>query len=182
MHHDGHMTDHDVYRICLVCSGNICRSPMAEVVLRQLAEEAGLADLMQISSAGTGDWHIGERADRRTVAALSSAGYDGSLHRAQQFDPRWFDQLDLVVACDRGHQRTLWSWAQQDQERAKVVLLTGFAPDPPSGAVDVDVPDPYYSDQQAFDDVLGRIEACCRGLLDQVREQMGQHAAQPGIG
>jgi protein-tyrosine phosphatase len=180
MHHYGHMTGHDVYRICLVCSGNICRSPMAEVVLRRLVEEAGLAEEVQISSAGTGDWHIGERADRRTVAALSSAGYDGSRHRAQQFDPRWFAELDLVVACDRGHRRTLLGWAGQEAERSKVVLLTSFDADLPPGAVDVDVPDPYYSDQQAFDQVLGRIETCCRGLLAQVRARRGQPASRSG--
>jgi protein-tyrosine phosphatase len=183
MYHDGLMTDHGPYRICLVCSGNICRSPMAEVVLRHLAEEAGLADLLQISSAGTGDWHIGERADRRTVAALAGAGYDGSRHRAQQFDPRWFADLDLVIACDRGHQRTLWSWAGAERERGKVALLRSFDPDlePGAAADHLDVPDPYYEEQQAFDDVLRRIEACCRGLLTQVRESLGQHAGQPGL-
>ena len=86
------------FRICFVCSGNICRSPMAEVVLRQLAADAGLADRLTISSAGTGDWHVGEQADPRAVEALTTHGYNGSTHRARQFDPAWFADLDLVVA------------------------------------------------------------------------------------
>ena len=101
------MTDYSPYRICFVCSGNICRSPMAEVVMADLVAAAGLADVVVVDSAGTGDWHIGERADRRAVAALAARGYDGATHRAKQFDPHWFRQRDLVIGLDRGHERTL---------------------------------------------------------------------------
>ncbi|MCY7404203.1 MAG: hypothetical protein LH475_06215, partial [Cryobacterium sp.] len=78
------------FRIIFVCTGNICRSPMAEVVLRDLVTKLGLGRLIATSSAGTGDWHVGEQADGRTITALAKRGYDGSHHRARQFDPLWF--------------------------------------------------------------------------------------------
>ena len=90
----------EAFRICMVCTGNICRSPMAEVVLRDLVERAGLGGKVVVTSAGTGEWHVGEHADPRTVAALEARGYDGSAHRARQFDASWFDDLDLVIALD----------------------------------------------------------------------------------
>ena len=83
-----------LFRVSFVCTGNICRSPMAEAVLRSLAERAGLTDRLVIESAATGDWHVGEQADRRTLAALERAGYDASKHRARQFDPGDFPNLD----------------------------------------------------------------------------------------
>ena len=78
------------YRVCFVCTGNICRSPMAEVVFRALVERAGLADRIEVDSAGTGDWHVGAGADDRALLALTAGGYDGAAHRARRFDPRWF--------------------------------------------------------------------------------------------
>lgn len=158
------------YRVCFVCSGNICRSPMAEVVLSSLVHEAGLDALVEVDSAGTGDWHIGEHADRRAVSTLAEAGYDGSTHRARQFEPAWFAQRDLVIALDRGHYRTLRSWAPSDVDRAKVHLLRSFDPaiDPDSAAAALDVPDPYYDGAEAFRRVLQLIEASCVGLLERI--------------
>jgi protein-tyrosine phosphatase len=153
------------FRICFVCSGNICRSPIAEVVLRRLAEEAGLADRLSISSAGTGDWHVGEQADPRALDVLHAHGYDGATHRARQFDPGWFDDLDLVVALDRSHERILKNWATNEVDRSKVQLLRSFET-PRSDSVDV--PDPYYSDHALFAAVLGMIERADRALLDQL--------------
>ena len=88
------------YRIAFVCLGNICRSPMAEVVMRSLVVRAGLADRISVASAGTGDWHVGERADPRTVETLAGRGYDGSQHRAQQFDAGWFDRAHVRATHD----------------------------------------------------------------------------------
>ena len=153
------------FRICFVCSGNICRSPMAEVVLRQLAADAGLADRLTISSAGTGDWHVGEQADPRAVEALTTHGYNGSTHRARQFDPAWFADPDLVVALDRSHERILKAWAGDDVDRSKVQLLRSFET-PRSDSLDV--PDPYYSDHRLFAAVLGMIERADRALLAQL--------------
>ena len=153
------------FRICFVCSGNICRSPMAEIVLRRLAADAGLADRVTISSAGTGDWHVGEQADPRAIEALHAHGYDGKTHRARQFDPAWFEDLDLVVALDRSHDRILKNWATNDVDRSKVQLLRSFET-PRTDSLDV--PDPYYSDHSLFAPVLGMIERANRALLAQL--------------
>jgi len=168
------MRREDPFRVCFVCSGNICRSPMAEAVLRRLAVDAGLADRIAVDSAGTGDWHVGERADLRTLRVLAAAGYDAGSHRARQFEPDWFGGRDLVIALDRGHERTLRSWAGDDGDREKVRLLRSFDPDSGvrSGA-QLDVPDPYYDDEQAFAEVLEQIEAACRGVLAHVGTEIG---------
>lgn len=156
------------YRICFVCSGNICRSPMAEYVLQAMVADRGLAGRVEVDSAGTGEWHIGERADRRAVAALARRGYDASSHRARQFEPGWFTDRDLVIALDRGHLRTLRAWAPTESARERVKLLRSFDPDVESDAMasDLDVADPYYDGAQAFSAVLAQIESACTGLLD----------------
>jgi protein-tyrosine phosphatase len=169
-------------RVCFVCSGNICRSPMAEFVLRGMVAEAGFDHLVDVDSAGTGDWHIGEQADHRALQALRRQGYDGASHRARQFDPRWFASRQLVIALDRGHLRTLRSWAANDHERGRIHLLRSF--DPAVGAdsspYELDVPDPYYDDLQAFADVLALIETACAGLLDHVRGEFDDLATNAG--
>jgi protein-tyrosine phosphatase len=162
---------HAPYRICFVCSGNICRSPIAEVVLRALAEREGLGAAVVVDSAGTGDWHVGERADLRALNVLSGAGYDGGPHRARQFEPRWFADRDLIIALDRGHARALRSWAPDDEARAKVRLLRSFDPAVAGGA-DLDVADPYYDGPDEFGAVLLQVEAACEGLLEHVRQEL----------
>ncbi|WP_022881948.1 low molecular weight protein-tyrosine-phosphatase [Gryllotalpicola ginsengisoli] len=156
--------DSDLFRVCFVCSGNICRSPMAEVVFRELAAEAGVGDRVVSTSAGTGDWHVGEPADPRTVAALQRHGFNGASHRARQFDPEWFGSLDLVVALDHSHKRILDHWAPEPAQQSKVRLLMSFAP----RARTLDVPDPYYSDEAMFDTVLALVERACAGLVAQL--------------
>jgi len=148
-----------------VCTGNICRSPMAEVVFRGFAERAGLDDLVVSTSAGTGDWHVGERADARTLDALQRRGYDGTRHRARQFTLEDFDRHDLVVALDRSHERILTSWARTQAEVDKLALLLSF--DESARGV-VDVPDPYYAGPAMFDEVLGMIESASRALFRQL--------------
>jgi len=155
-----------MFRICFVCTGNICRSPMAETVFRHLVTKAGLQTSIAVSSAGTGDWHVGESADERTLTSLNSVGYNGEGHRAKQFDSDWFRELDLIVVFDRGQERILKSWAHTDEDRGKVQLLLGF--DPESGGV-TDVPDPYYSNTAMFDSVLIMIERACTSLFDQLK-------------
>ena len=158
------MTDSDPFRVIFVCTGNICRSPMAEVVLRALAEQRGLGTRVLSRSAGTGDWHLGERADQRTLESLSRRGYDGSAHRAKQFSAASFAENDLIVALDRTHERILRAWARTDDDEGKVTLLRAFDPH----ASSMDVPDPYYAGPAMFDSVLAMIETATRGLFSQL--------------
>jgi protein-tyrosine phosphatase len=152
------------FRVVFVCSGNICRSPMADVVFRWFADASGLGDRVSSSSAGTGDWHVGERADHRTLDALVRHGYDGSRHRARQFTAADFEQNDLVVALDHSHERVLRGWARSESDSDKIALLMSFDPH----AKTLDVPDPYYADPRMFDEVLGMIEVASRALFRQL--------------
>jgi protein-tyrosine phosphatase len=153
--------------ICFVCLGNICRSPTAEVVMRSLLDEAGLADEVTVSSAGTGDWHVGHGADERMAEALVDQGYDVTAHRARQFQASWFAEHDLVVAMDRSNERDLRRIAPPGEE-GKVRLLTSYDPD----ATETDVPDPYYGGPDGFADVVRIVEAGCRGLLEELRAEL----------
>lgn len=152
------------FRVVFVCTGNICRSPMADVVFRWFAESAGLRDRVASTSAGTGDWHVGERADLRTLEALERHGYDGTRHRARQFTHADFARNDLIVALDRSHERILHGWARSEADTDKIALLLSFDAD----AHALDVPDPYYAGPQMFDDVLGMIESASRSLFRQL--------------
>ncbi|THG34078.1 low molecular weight phosphotyrosine protein phosphatase [Glaciibacter flavus] len=153
------------FRISFVCTGNICRSPMAEVVLREQVRRAGLEARVSVESAGTGDWHVGEQADRRTIEALAGRGYDGSLHRARQFESASFPSLDLIVVFDRSQDRILRNWAHNETDAAKVRMLLGF--DPELAALG-DVPDPYYSGPEMFESVLVTIERATASLFRQL--------------
>jgi low molecular weight protein-tyrosine phosphatase len=150
------------YRVTFVCTGNICRSPMAEAVFRKHAEDAGLD--VEVDSSGTGSWHEGDGADERTVATLRSHGYP-SAHRARQFQPAWFDRYDLILALDEGHLKALRRLAPDAESREKVRLLREFDP----AADDLEVPDPYYDGRAEFEQVLEMIEAAMPGLLAEVR-------------
>lgn len=165
MSFDRTLDESALFRICFVCTGNICRSPMAEVVFRALVKGAGFADKVTVISAGTGDWHVGEHADGRTVAALAARGYDGSRHRAKQFDTEWFENLDLVVVFDRSQERIIRAWANTEADRSKVRMLLSFDSEQ---STQVDVPDPYYSDAAMFDTVLGMIEKSSAALFRQI--------------
>ncbi|AXE87156.1 MULTISPECIES: low molecular weight protein-tyrosine-phosphatase [unclassified Streptomyces] len=161
------------YRVCFVCTGNICRSPMAEVVFRARVAEAGLDGLVEVDSAGTGGWHEGDGADPRTVAVLEENGY-ACGHTARQFQPSWFARLDLVVALDSSHLRALRRLAPTEQDAQKVRLLRSY--DPAAGD-DLDVPDPYYGGADGFEECLEMVEAASAGLLAAVREDVEGQAA-----
>jgi len=159
----------DGVRVCFVCSGNICRSPTAEVVLAAKLREAGLGEVV-VDSAGTGDWHVGEDMDPRSRATLVAHGYDWPRHEAKQFTAADFASRDLVVALDAGHVRRLRDLADDaddpDDARAKIVLLRSY--DSSAGA-EPDVLDPYYGDSDGFVEVLRQVEVACAGLLASVR-------------
>ncbi|MFE5632671.1 low molecular weight protein-tyrosine-phosphatase [Streptomyces sp. NPDC056470] len=160
------------YRVCFVCTGNICRSPMAESVFRARVEEAGLAGAVEVDSAGTGGWHEGDAADPRTVAVLEEHGY-ASGHTARQFRASWFPALDLVIALDEGHQRALRALAPTPEDEAKVRLLRSYDP----AADGLDVPDPYYGGTEGFEECLEMVEAASEGLLAAVSESVEDRAA-----
>jgi protein-tyrosine phosphatase len=144
-------------KVLFVCTGNICRSPTAEGVLRHLAKQAGVE--VHVESAGTGHWHVGRPPDQRAQRHAHGRGYDLSAQRARQVTLRDFEAFDLIVAMDRGHLAALQGLCPP-QHRAKLRLLVP----------ERDVPDPYYGGDQGFERVLDMVEAACAGLL---REMTG---------
>ncbi len=155
-------------RICLVCHGNICRSPTAEGVFRKLATDAQLDGKVTIDSAGTGAWHVGELPDSRARQAAARRGYVLE-HRARKFTSADFDQFDLVLAMDRDNYDNLMRLARGRSQVPVIKLLRAYDADAP---VDAEVPDPWYGGDDGFDDVLDICERACRGLLDHVRSRV----------
>ncbi|GLY54714.1 low molecular weight protein-tyrosine-phosphatase [Lentzea sp. NBRC 102530] len=148
--------------VSFVCTGNICRSPVAALVFREWLAREGLSDHVEVSSAGTGGWHVGDPADPRALKTLAANGYSTD-HVAAQVGPAHLG-ADLLVALDSGHARALRQMVEPDRVR----LLRSFDPD----ADGVDVPDPYYGDAAGFDEVLRMTEAAMPGLVAWVRERL----------
>lgn len=148
--------------MCFVCTGNICRSPMAATVFCAGAAALGFAGL-EVDSAGVAA-EVGFDIDRRARKALETLGYTPIAHRARQFEPRWLDERDLVVAMDRGELRWLERHSPTSGHRAEVRLLLSFVSPPLSGAAE-EVPDPYYGDERRFEACLELIVAGCDALL-----------------
>jgi protein-tyrosine phosphatase len=156
-----------VVRVCFVCLGNICRSPTAEAVMRHIVKQEGLEDRIAISSAGTGDWHVGEPRDQRSAAVGAARGIPLS-GRARQFTSASFDGCDYALAMDRSNRDALLGLARSDADRAKVRLLRSFDRAAPR---DAEVPDPYYGGPSGFDEVFDLCEPACRGLVAHLREE-----------
>ncbi len=151
--------------VCVVCSGNICRSPIGEIVLRGALRRAGLADQVRVSSAGTGDWHVGQSANPRAARVLRAAGYPTD-HVARQITADDLDDIDLVLAADHSHLRHLRRISAHPD---RIRLLRSFDPD----AETDEVPDPYYGPDSGFDEVLVMIEAATPGVVQEIREMLG---------
>ena len=150
----------------MVCLGNICRSPMAEALLRAELARAGLDQRVSVQSAGTGDWHLGEPMDRGARAELARHGLDGSAHRARQIGPDWLARFDLLLATDRSNLRNLERMARSQPDLAgRIRLLRSFDPQAPDGA---EVPDPYGEGAAAFGKAYNLIEAAVRGLVGEL--------------
>ena len=144
------------YRVCLVCLGNICRSPMAETVLRAELAAAGLDGAVVVDSAGTGDWHVGDSMDPDARAALASRGHDGSAHRARQFEPSWLPRRDLILAMDARNLADLRRMARgEDADRIRLFGEVGGLAE--SG--DRDIPDPWGGGPGEFGHVLDLLGA-----------------------
>ena len=135
------------YRVAVVCLGNICRSPMAHVVLADRFARAGLSDVVEVVSSGTADYHVGRPMDPRAAATLTDAGYDATRHRARQFDDSWHQDCDLVLVMDRANRRDV-------APTARTFLFRDFDPVGAGG----EVPDPYYGGDEGFREVLAMVE------------------------
>jgi protein-tyrosine phosphatase len=154
--------------VTFVCTGNICRSPMAEKMFAHQISQRGLDDAVRVTSAGTGSWHIGKCADERASRVLRAHGYPTD-HRVAQLD---VDHLtaDLVVALGRNHM----GWLRQcGVDPARIRMLRSF--DPRSGAYALDVADPYYGDHEDFEEIFAIIEAALPGLHDWVDARLAEN-------
>jgi protein-tyrosine phosphatase len=150
-------------RILFVCMGNICRSPTAEGVFRKLVQERAPHLQVEIDSAGTHAYHVGEPPDRRAIAAAARRGIDLSGLRARMVDESDFEGFDLLVAMDQLNREVLLD-RSPDEYRERVRLMLEFAP-----TTDVeDVPDPYYGGPVGFEHVLDLVEEASKGLLDEL--------------
>ncbi|MGX5219010.1 MULTISPECIES: low molecular weight protein-tyrosine-phosphatase [Pseudomonas] len=153
-------------RVLFVCLGNICRSPTAEAVFRHKLEQAGLAGLVQVDSAGTGDWHVGKPADTRTRRAAQLRGYDMSALRGRQVEAADFQRFDLVLAMDHSNLDNLKRLRSGNQGAELDLFLRRYQ-------LEVDeVPDPYYGGEQGFENVLDLIERASDALLVEVKGRL----------
>ncbi|OBH00166.1 protein tyrosine phosphatase [Mycobacterium sp. E136] len=155
----------ELLHVTFVCSGNICRSPMAEKMFAHQISERGLGHVVRVTSAGTGGWHAGEPADRRATHVLREHGYP-TAHRAAQVNEDHMS-ADLVIALGRNHVRMLNDLGVPAD---RIRMLRSF--DPRSGAHALDVEDPYYGDHADFEDVFAVIEASLPGLHKWVDAQL----------
>ena len=153
-------------RILFVCLGNICRSPTAEGVLRALATREAPELPLEVDSAGTADYHVGQPPDPRTRAAAARRGYDLSTLRARTVDSGDFERFDLILAMDRENLQDLKRRAPSHAHE-RLRLFLEFAPDAPA-----DVPDPYYGGPNGFEEVLDLVETATRGLLTHLRQRL----------
>ena len=163
------MSDMAKVRIVFVCLGNICRSPIGEGVMRHLVAQAGLANRIEIDSAGTAGYHEGEPPDSRARAAGKRRGIPvGGC--ARQFTARDFERFDYVLAMDASNLSELERLRRSQKSGAKPVLLRSFDPESPAGA---SVPDPYYGGPEGFDEVLELCLRACEPLLARIRKEHG---------
>jgi protein-tyrosine phosphatase len=161
-----------MYRIALVCLGNICRSPIADVVLNAEIAAAGLDDVVEATSCGTGTWHIGEPMDSRAATVLTASGYDASRHRARHFGADWHDH-DLILVMD--HQNLADVLAELPSDRHdRVRLFRSYDPDvDATDPADVPaVPDPFYGGPEGFDDVLAIVRRTAGALVAELRTRV----------
>ncbi len=147
-------------RILFVCLGNICRSPSAEAVMKDLCERQGIADEVFIDSAGTGDWHVGHPADPRAIEAAERRGLT-LTSIARQVQPSDFENFDLIVAMDSSNRADLIELSGSEDG---IMLLREAG-----GDEDLDVPDPYFGAGDGFEEMLDLIEYHCTALVTGIR-------------
>jgi len=154
--------------VMFVCLGNICRSPAGEGILRYMAEKVHLD--INVRSCGMGDWHIGHFPDERMRDATNARGITLSS-RAQQFNPRFFQEFDYILAADKEVLKDLYLFAKTPEDKAKIHMMTAFSP----SYKDEEIPDPYFQGEGAFNLVLDMLEDSCEGLIEEIRKKR-QHS------
>jgi protein-tyrosine phosphatase len=166
------------FRVLFVCLGNICRSPTAEGVMRDLVAREGIGEHVIVDSAGTGSWHVGSPPDERARDAARGRGIvlQGKARQVRAAD---FEDFDLLLAMDAANRRELLALAPSADDRDRVRLLREFDPGS-DGRADLDVPDPYYGAAGGFDEVLDLVQSACEGLLAEIRAgRTGRHSVSP---
>ena len=158
------------YRITVICLGNICRSPIGEAVLRDRIAAVGLADQISVDSAGTGDWHIGQGANVKSITTLTEHGYDLD-HTARQITPSWFADIDLALVMDTNNYADVAALIELSGAQVELRMMRAFDP-ALSGITEpdpvLDVPDPYRGTMEDFTTVLKMIEAASDGLVSEL--------------
>lgn len=147
----------------MVCLGNICRSPMAEGIIRDKADEKGIE--IETDSAGTGDYHIGEGPDKRAVAAMKKHGHDITDLRARQFKVSDYDEFDVIYAMDASNFDNILKLARNDDDRGKVKLILNES----QPNRDMEVPDPYFGGDAGFENVYKMLDAACEVILERLK-------------
>ena len=155
------------FKLLFVCLGNICRSPAAEGVMKQVVKDAGLADAVFIDSAGTAGWHAGKRADQRMRAAAANRGLE-LTSLARQVQDRDLADFDLVLVMDRSNQADIRAFDRQGRYQDKVRLFCDFCTE----HEETEVPDPYYGGAEGFEKVLDLLEDGCAGVLQRVQQRL----------
>jgi protein-tyrosine phosphatase len=153
-------------KVLFVCTGNICRSPTAEGVMRKMVADLGLD--IHVESAGTHDYHVGDAPDERAQHHAKGRGYDLSAQRARQVRKRDFAEFDLIIAMDRGHLSILLRHCPPQHLGKVRMLVDGH-----------DVPDPYYGGPEGFEQVLDMVEAACLGILSELRDSLRAAPEKP---
>ena len=150
-------------RVLFVCLGNICRSPLAEGIFKQLVEDKGLSDQISCDSCGTSNYHIGDQPDPRT---RSNAKQNGVVlnHKARQFDAEDFYRFDLILAMDKSNLGNILNFPESKSSNAKIQLMRDYDPD----GQGLDVPDPYFGGEKGFQEVFDILNRSCNYLIDRL--------------
>jgi len=145
-------------KVLMVCLGNICRSPLAKGILDSLVDH----DLVEVDSAGTGDYHIGDRPDQRSIDVAKKNGLDITNQRGRQFTAADFKRFDYIMAMDNYNYEDIISLAESEEDKSKVKLILNYA----LPGENLDVPDPYFGGSSGFDDVYDMLTKACHNFVD----------------
>ncbi|WP_422117222.1 low molecular weight protein-tyrosine-phosphatase [Brachybacterium sp. UNK5269] len=167
------------YRIVTVCTGNICRSPLAEYALREALGDAGLGQQVEVTSVGTSGWEIGNPIDPRAGALLRRHGVDARAHRARQMSSAELQGADLVLALDHDHLAPLEELLGAAAAQQKVRMVRDFAPTP---VQDTGIRDPWYGDESDFELAWEQIDEAVGGIVEHVRAALDPRAPRPAAG